>query len=159
MTNDQLKVIHIHRQMLGKLNPDIFDRGWFDLVLINVGRVSADADGKISSKGLSNPGFERVMAFLEDTIADAGGKCGTYWRDRDRRRGHYLTTRQEWQIGQLYDELRAAGVSYSLQSIVSQMSASRTTAVSELNPSEAFKVIEMLKATVDRFAARQKVSG
>ncbi len=150
MTHDQLKVIHIHRQLLGKLNPDVFDRSWFDLVLINIGRVHADAEGRISSKGLSNPGFERVMAFLEETIHEAGGKAGTYWRDRDRRRGHFLTTRQEWQIGQLYGELLGMGLTYRIEPIVSQMSGSRTRELKELNPAEAFKVIEMLKAVIDR---------
>ncbi len=152
MTHPQLQAIHTHRRQLEKLDATTFDRGWYDLVLINVGRVQADASGAISSKGLSNAGFERVMAFLEETIADAGGKVGTYWRDRDRRRGHYLTTRQEWQIGQLFAEMRAAGLTYPLEAVVSQMSNSRTRRVEELNGQEAFKVIEMLKAAIGRKA-------
>lgn len=149
MTKPQLAQLHIYRQKLTTLSGGHFDRPAFDLVLLNLGRVQP-ADGVVSSKGLTNGGFERVMAFLEDRIAQCDPKIGTYWRDRDHRRGHYLTTRQEWQIGELYQQLTDLGLTYRLDSIVGTMTNNRTRAVYEMNPAEAAKVIEMLKAAIAR---------
>jgi hypothetical protein len=150
VTTPQLQSLHILRRQLEAASDGNFSRPDFDLVLMNLGQVKPDAEGAISSKSLSNAGFERVMAFLEEMTAKFNPTIGTYWRERDRRRGHYLNTRQEWQIHRSYEEMRAAGLTYTLESIVSQMSVGRTSAVSELNAQEAFKVIEMLKAAIER---------
>lgn len=153
MTGPQLQTLHIARRKIEQLTHGVCDRAWFDLVLLNIGRVSADADGVISSKSLTNAGFERVMAFIEDETSKVDMDTGTYWRDRDRRRGHYLTTRQEWAVHDFYRQLVDAGSAYKLPGLVRNICGNRTDDLRMLNPSEAHKLIEMMKAALERYAA------
>jgi hypothetical protein len=148
MTTDQLAAIHTMRRRLEKLNPLVCDRAWYDLVLRNLGQIKPGLP--ISSKHLTNAGFERVMAMLEENLAKFDSQTGTYWRDRERRRGHYLTTRQEWHIRTLFGQLQAKGSEYQLAGLIRRMTRDRAERVEDLSPGEADKVIRMMSAALVR---------
>lgn len=152
MTKPQLQSIHIFRRKLEALSAGHFDRGQFDLLLINLGGVRPDAEGRISSKALENRGFERVMTYLEEAIYVLDQTVGTYWHDRDARRGDFLSPSQEWEIKRLFDLLASAGVEYALAGLLDRQTQGRTSEPRELRPDEARALIETLKGIADRQA-------
>jgi hypothetical protein len=158
MTKTQLQKLHIARQQVEKLSGGICDRAWFDLVLINLGRCKVEGAILPSSKDLSPTGFERVMAFLEGEQEKLGATVGTYWRDIDRRRGHYLSTRQEWQVREGYFALQQIGTEYTLDGLVKRITAGRVAQVHDMNPSEAQKMIEMIKGIIQRIAGERQAN-
>lgn len=153
MSKDQLAAVHQARQRLEKLSGGAFDRDAYDALLTKLGGVRSLPP---SSKGMTKIGFERVMAKLEEMIAKHDPAAGTYWRSRLAQREHFASPELLEEIVTRYGQAVAAGVTYPLAAIVSQMSNSRTRDAVELNPAEAKKVIEMLKAVTSRQEAKRQ---
>lgn len=131
-TTQQFKLIHVAARQAG------LDDGMYRMVLRNVGGVK-------SSKELTQAGFEDVMAVFEDCGFREIGKPPTYWRDKVSIRGVFCGERMARKITEL-----AAEQGYALAGLCRRFSEGRVEGVDKLKPREAWKLIEMLKAVVDR---------
>jgi hypothetical protein len=130
LTTKQLRVIHVMRK-----DADLND-AQYRTVLRSVAGVS-------SSKDLDQEGFERTMAAMEGYGGD--DRCGTYWRDRQAAREGLCGERAFFKIRQLIPHQR-----YSLESLVWRFSEGRSEDPRCLQPREAWNLIEMLKAVIER---------
>lgn len=99
LTRPQLQTLQIARRKVEKASRGVFDESQWRLTLRNVGGVAPDDRGHISSKALSNAGFEAVMSFLAERGADDRGS--DHWQRRDGQRRGYCTNRQAWLIRML----------------------------------------------------------
>jgi len=131
-TTQQFRLIHVAARQAG------LDDGLYRLVLRNVGGVK-------SSKELTQAGFEDVMAVFEDSGFREIGKPPTYWRDKVSIRGVFCGERMARKITEL-----AAEQGYALAGLCRRFSNDRVEGVDKLKPRQAWKLIEMLKAVVDR---------
>jgi hypothetical protein len=135
ITAKQSKLIHMACNRAG------LDDAQYRVLLHNTARVA-------SSKDLDQRGFEDVMAVLED-YENRGGDTGgnTYWRDKVATRG----TRNNERMLHLIREL-AVNQRYDLAAMCQRFSRGRTDQADQLNSREQWKLIEMLKAAVNRDA-------
>jgi|GEM_PF-1811393 len=116
------------------------------------------SDPTSTSSKLENKDFERFMAILEDR---AGGRIlhftPNYFQEKAGTRSDSVNERMAWKIRELYrtyESQKAGGLEghgiYGLDGLVSRFSSHRTRELDELTPKEAWNLIEMLKALVDR---------
>lgn len=151
LTKQQLQTIHITRRKLEKATGGHFGRPEFDLVLLNLGNVRPDSGGAISSKNLTNAGFERVMAMLEEMLEKHVPTIGRYWRSiDDRMRDGLISRRQQWEVAELLSELQRRGQTYVGDGLARRMSNHRVEHVADLTKAEAIGLIEMLKVAIAR---------
>ena len=134
ITKKQIQIIHIAKSKLGLEDED------YRLMLRNIGKVGGE---KPSCKGLSQRGFEDVMAFMEKLGAEVS--TGDYWQRRQEDRGRFADPRTVYRIGQL-----AVRQQYDLKAMCRKFSDNRTEHPSKLTPQEAHKLVEMLKSVVNR---------
>jgi hypothetical protein len=133
-TISQIKTIQLGRRCC-----DLNDTAYRTL-LRNVAGVE-------SSKALDNRGVEDVLAVMEDLGFDSHPGGETYWRDKVRARGQFCGERMAHKIHAL-----AAEISYEAGSLARRLSGGRTDVVEQLDPHEAWAVIEAMKAIADRQA-------
>lgn len=132
MTHSQLQLLHLAKRQLDLEEAD------YRLVLRNVGGVA-------SSKLLTQPAFERVMAFLESRGFQQLGRPGDYWQMRCDHQGVFASSREVHQIRHL-----AESAGYDLPGLCRKWSNGRTADPGKLHPAEARKTIEMLKGLNER---------
>jgi hypothetical protein len=125
MTPAQIKILRTAVSRLG------IEDGEYRLILRNLGHVD-------SCTRLTPEGFEDVMAHLEKR----GFPAGHYWRNKVENRGNFADSRQAWLIRKL-----AESSPYPLAALCKKFSAERTGEPSKLTPSEANRLVEMLKAS------------
>jgi hypothetical protein len=125
--------------------------------MFNAGGVPV-GDPSSTSPRLSQADFERFMAVIEDR---AGGKLlnysAHYWQDKAGSRSTVANERMTTKIMSLYREyesqecggLDGHGI-YGLDGLVRRFSNQRTAVIEELQPKEAWNLIEMLKAVIAR---------
>ena len=132
MTPLQIKLIHVAKRQVSMDEPQ------YRLLLLNVGGVE-------TCKDLSKHGFESVMAVFEDMgfRSNTPGHGPTFYRDR------FKISKASPEMQHKIFELDAAS-RYSLPGLCLRCSNLRTDAVGELTPREAWNLIEMLKASIQR---------
>lgn len=128
MTPRQLQLIHFAIRKLG-----LSDRE-YRLRLGNVAQVD-------SAKFLDNNGFEDLMALLEEEGFHTKGQPADYFRNKVRLRGTFCGERMAFRLREL-----AESSGYDLGGLCARFSNHRTREVTKLNPSEAHKLAEALKA-------------
>ena len=127
-TSIQLRMIHVAARQVG-LNDD-----QYRMLLRNV----ADAE---SSKNLGQADFEDVMAVLEDMgFRGTGGVSADYWRNRVQMRGDLASTRMVFKIREMAKE-----ITVPMGALCRRHSHGRTEIPGELEPAEAYNVIEAMK--------------
>ncbi len=115
----------------------------YRMILRNVAGVE-------SSKELTQVDLENVMAVLEDSGFRHVGKPEDYWRSKVAMRGSICGERMVKKIEEL-----AAGQKYDLAGLCRRVSEDRVARVDKLRPREAYRLIEALKAIVQRAAGEQ----
>lgn len=140
-TRDQNKAIHMGRRHLA------LNDAQYRMLLLNVAGIE-------SSTKLDNAGVEDVLATMEDLGFDSHPAGKTYWRDKVKRRGSECGERAVYKIRVLAQQQR-----YDLAALCLQFSHGRADDVTQLTPGEAWKLIEMLKAAVEREAQTAAVQG
>ena len=93
------------------------------------------------------------MAVIEDSGFRERDKPADYWRGIVRRRGTSCSPRMARKIFALGEESR-----YEIPALCLRFSGHRTAVVDELEPREAWNLIEMLKASNDREGAENAPS-
>lgn len=132
MTAGQIKTVKMAQRALG------LDDGQYRLILRNVGGVD-------SCKDLTNPSFEKVMAFFEQMgFKDNRGGPG-YWSNKANRQGELVNERIVFKIRAL-----AQGQPYDIGALCRRFSNHRTDQLHQLTPGEAYALVEMLKAVHER---------
>lgn len=113
--------------------------------------VLKNTGGAHSAKDLNNATFEAVMAVFEaQGFKDSKGEM--YWtRKSEQRATGASNERQVYLIERLAKACR-----YSVPSMCEKFSGGRTPFPEKLTSSEAWKLIEMMKAANAREAARQE---
>ncbi|MGN6727776.1 MAG: phage protein GemA/Gp16 family protein [Tepidisphaeraceae bacterium] len=142
MTKNQLILVHQAKRELQQTRG--LDDAWYRDVLKIAG-------GVLSSKELSNAGFERVMGSFEgmgfrDSEQKAGRRSETYWRDCSNRRERFASTQQVHDIQARWQLIKG----YTLTGLCKRFSHGRTEQPSKLTPYEAQQLVEMLKAVAVR---------
>lgn len=132
----QIKLIHVAAREAGL--GGAANRERYQMLLRNVAEVE-------SSKDLTQPGFEDVMAVMEDMGFADSHHGGNYWRGRVSQRGMLCSSRMVHKIEALARDQR-----YALPPLCLRFSEHRTDQVGMLCPREAWNLIEMLKAVVER---------
>jgi len=132
-TSLQLRLIHIAYRQAG------LEEEHYRLILANVAGVP-------SAKDLTQASFEDVMAVLEDSGFRDRGKPADYWRGKVASRGRQCGERMAYKI----HELAGQQSHYAMAGLCRRVSAGRTEAVEGLRPREAWNLIELLKAVIDR---------
>lgn len=135
MTKEQIKAIHVMKGRAG------LNEKQYRTLLLNVASVE-------SCKDLSNAAFEDCMAVMEESVGNS-----TYWREKVARRGQFANERMIQKISELhsiYDSSRGELPKYELGGLVYKLTHRRTRNHHQLTPHEAWKLIELLKAVVDR---------
>lgn len=121
-------------------------RAGYRLILRNVGGVD-------SCKDLTNPSFEKVMAFFEQMgFKDNRGGPG-YWSNKANRQGELVNERIVFKIRAL-----AQGQPYDIGALCRRFSNHRTDQLHQLTPGEAYALVEMLKAVHERDDAAKRKS-
>jgi hypothetical protein len=150
MSPKEIKLIHAAANQVG------FNRAQYEALLWNTAGVA-------SCKELSQSQFEDCMAVLEDSgfrqpMPPGIAPQEDYWRSRVRQRSQFASPRFVWLIHKLFDDYRAptrhltfevAG-QYKLAGLVRNASRDRTEDPRQLQPREAWNLIETLKAIVAR---------
>lgn len=138
LSKSQIQLIHIAKHQAG-LNDEAYRT-----VLRSVGGVK-------SSKELSQGDYERVMAIFEQHgFIDARHGAG-YWGRKTERAELFANERTVRKI----EELAATpGQRYALPALCRQFSQGSTEQPAKLRPGEAWKLVEMLKAAIDRESLR-----
>lgn len=134
MTKPQLILLQTARRQV----PALRDDGPWRLLLHNVARVT-------STKDLNNRTFEAVMAMLEALGFRDRYKRPNHYRRKITARGHDVSAEQIYKMVALAQE---AGL--ELDGFCRRMTGGRTDCVGDLEPFEAYNVIEALKAIVQR---------
>lgn len=132
----QLRMIHVAARQAGLIDADGDAR--YRLLLNNV----AGAD---SAKSLDQSEFEDVMEVIE-AMGFVDTKGAGYWANKVALRRSCANPRMVRKI----IELQKQQDRYPLASVCLRHSDGRTDRVEQLLPREAWKVIEMLKAVVER---------
>jgi hypothetical protein len=107
--------------------------------------VLRNAAGVESGRQLSNLDFENVMAVIEDSGFRDERFAADYWRAKVAARGYLCGERMAHKIGELAPRQR-----YPLAALFGKFSDGRTEELAKLRPREAWNLIEMLKAVVER---------
>lgn len=132
MSAKQLQLIHVAYRKAG------LNDAQYRTVLRSVAGVE-------TAKRLTQIDFENVMAVLEDSgFEDAQHGTG-YWRGKVEARGSMCGERMARKIAELAAEQR-----YALPALCHRFSDGRTEHVDKLRPREALRLIEMLKAVIER---------
>lgn len=134
MTKSQIILLQTARRQLR------LDEAEYRLILRNVGGVD-------SCKDLSNQGFEDVMAFFEGRGFEYRGQASVHFRRKLETRGRVADARQLHKIAEL-----ASQTQYKLPGLCLRFSDGRTDQPEQLAPAEAHRLIEMLKAVLNRQA-------
>ena len=140
ITHRQLYLIHKAARAVNLIDADKNEQR-YRMLLKNTAGVD-------SAKDLNQAQFEDVMAVLEDE-GFRGGGSPTYWRDKVAARGSQANARQL----KLINDLHAANPRYALAALCKRFSSDRVDRPERLYPREAWKLIEMLKASNAREAA------
>lgn len=147
-STEQSKLAHIVQHALA------WDRPRYELVLRNVALVKPDKAGRISAKNISatNDGFERYMAFAEicgfiDRVHGAG-----YWSQKAREQCPRVRRKIEalWAQGVTYGFFAADGLAGFLERMTARRDLGPTRALADLDPTDAAKVLEAVKAIFAR---------
>lgn len=143
ITAKQIQVVQIARRQLG-----LDDADYREILRVK-GGVSPDATGHVSSKRLTQRGFDQVMAHFEHMgFRKHPGQSGGYWRDKQFRRGVLASERECHLIRQLSREVTR----YPLDKLCRKFSDGHTGEPELLTARQAHNLIEMLKATSKRAA-------
>lgn len=134
LTKPQMILLQTARRQVPSLREDARWR----MVLRNVARVE-------SSRELTNRSLEDVLALLEELGFRAPSKRPDHYRRKVASRGQTVSDEQLYKMGAMAHE---AGL--DLDGFCRRMSAGRTDNPSELEPLEAYNVIEALKAIINR---------
>jgi hypothetical protein len=145
-TRDQIIVIQCGKREL--VTRGLLTEQSYRVLLSNVAGVD-------SSKLLDNRGVEDVMAVMEGLGFDSHPAGATYWQDKVRQRGHVCGERMVYLIRQLAPQVGR----YPLPALVRTFSKQRTEDEARLTPAEAYKLIEMMKATAAREAPAAAAHG
>jgi phage gp16-like protein len=132
-TAQQVKIIQIARRQVG------LDEARYRMLLHNVAGVQSCND-------LDNPGVEDVMAVMEGLGFATTDRPADYWRTKSLG---LCSERMHYKIRALAGE---AG--YDADGFAQRMSRVGAQGVEDLDGFEAWKVIEALKAIVDRRTER-----
>lgn len=151
LTRLQLQTIQIARREVAKLSNGHFTEEMFRSLLRLQGDVRPDETGHVSSKNLTNAGFDKVMAWMEENgFRDRlPGRGETYWRDRCGYRTGYCTPRQVHEI-----QLLAPQQKYDLRAMCLKFSNGHSAEPAKLTMNQAQKLIEMLKDAAARCAEK-----
>ena len=145
ITAKQIQIVQIARRQVEKLSNGLFDETSFRTALCNCG-VKPDADGRCSTKRLTQAGFEKFMAILEGMgfrqIADGDAE---HWRNRNAARTGFATSRQVYEIRRL-----APSQKYPLYALCRRVSNDQHNEPEKLTFSQAHQLIEALKAIAQR---------
>lgn len=134
LTKPQMILLQTARRQVPSLRED----GRWRLALRNVARVE-------SAKELTNRTLEDVLALLEELGFAAPGKRPDHYRRKVASRGQEVSDEQLYKMGALAHE---AGL--DLDGFCRRMSGGRSDNPAELEPLEAYNVIEALKAIINR---------
>jgi len=149
ITPKQVQVVQIARRQVEKLSNGAFDDSAYQTALRNCG-VSADQEGRCSSKRLTQAGYEKLLAIFEGMgFRHSKGGDDQHWRNRNAARTGFATSRQVYEIRRL----AKLDTRYPLYSLCRRASNDQHNEPEQLTTNQARKLIEALKDVLSREAS------